>query len=194
MLDDDEEKFDWNSEEQGLVLASFFYGYCVTQVAGGWLADQYSPVLLYGIGVGGTSLLSLLTPLSTKLGIWGIVTIRGVMGLLSGVAMPAPSALFSRWAPPDERGKLAGLAFSGGIFGIIIAMPLSGLLIEYFGWKGMFYIMGGGCSIWIPIWFLFARNSPQEMESIHPEELKYLLLGLGSSQLILILIRMVWTP
>jgi len=34
-------KFEWNSEDQGLVLAAFFYGYCVTQVVGGWLADKY---------------------------------------------------------------------------------------------------------------------------------------------------------
>ena len=37
-----EKRFNWTSEQQGLVLGSFFYGYCVTQVAGGWFADKYS--------------------------------------------------------------------------------------------------------------------------------------------------------
>ena len=37
-----EKRFNWTSEQQGLVLGSFFYGYCITQVAGGWFADKYS--------------------------------------------------------------------------------------------------------------------------------------------------------
>ena len=39
------EKFDWNSDEQGLVLAAFFYGYCATQIIGGILADKYRQIL-----------------------------------------------------------------------------------------------------------------------------------------------------
>lgn len=33
--------FVWDTEIQGVVLASFFYGYIVTQVPGGWLAGRY---------------------------------------------------------------------------------------------------------------------------------------------------------
>ena len=86
-----ENRFNWTSEEQGLVLGSFFYGYCITQVTGGWAADKYSPKVLNLIGVGGTAVLSLLTPLSTRAGIWGIVTLRAIMGMLSGVAMESVS-------------------------------------------------------------------------------------------------------
>ena len=138
------------------------------------MADKYSPVWLFGIGVGGTAVLSLLTALSTQFGLWGIVSLRVAMGLLSGFAMPAPSALFSKWAPPDERGKLAGLAFSGGIFGIIITMPLSGYLIDLIGWQGMFYAFGGVCCLWIPVWFWYAKDSPDKMARINPKELAYL--------------------
>ena len=38
---DEKPRFAWTAEQQGLVLGSFFYGYCVTQVAGGWFADKY---------------------------------------------------------------------------------------------------------------------------------------------------------
>ena len=177
-----ENRFNWSSEEQGFVLGAFFYGYVLTQVVGGNMADKYSPVWLFGIGVGGTAVLSLLTALSTEFGLWGIVSLRVAMGLLSGFAMPAPSALFSKWAPPDERGKLAGLAFSGGIFGIIITMPLSGYLIDLIGWQGMFYAFGGGCCLWIPVWFWFAKDSPEKMTRINPKELAYLKATVNSAK------------
>ena len=32
--------FEWDTEQQGLVLGSFFYGYCMTQILGGYMADK----------------------------------------------------------------------------------------------------------------------------------------------------------
>ena len=34
-------EFNWNEETQGYVLGSFFYGYILTQVPGGWLASKF---------------------------------------------------------------------------------------------------------------------------------------------------------
>lgn len=33
-------EFDWSSQTKGLVLSSFFYGYLITQLPGGWLAAK----------------------------------------------------------------------------------------------------------------------------------------------------------
>lgn len=33
-------EFDWSSQTKGLILSSFFYGYLVTQLPGGWLASK----------------------------------------------------------------------------------------------------------------------------------------------------------
>ena len=32
--------YNWDRSEQGLILGSFFYGYIVTQIPGGWLAGK----------------------------------------------------------------------------------------------------------------------------------------------------------
>ena len=70
-------KFDWNSDQQGLVLGSYFYGYLPTQIFGGIIADRYNPVVSYGLGIVMFSIISLFTPLATNsIGLPGIVTIR----------------------------------------------------------------------------------------------------------------------
>ena len=53
-------------------------------------------------------------------------------------------------------------------------MPLSGYLIDLIGWQGMFYAFGGGCCLWIPVWFWIAKDSPDKMTRINPKELAYL--------------------
>ena len=34
--------YDWSTEEQGLVLGAWFYGFVASQIIGGILADRYS--------------------------------------------------------------------------------------------------------------------------------------------------------
>ena len=39
-LGTEEAEFDWSKNTQGVVLGSFFYGYIITQVLGGYLSDK----------------------------------------------------------------------------------------------------------------------------------------------------------
>lgn len=36
-----QQNFDWNSTQKGLVLSSFFYGYILTQLLGGIIANKF---------------------------------------------------------------------------------------------------------------------------------------------------------
>lgn len=66
---------------QGLVLSSFFYGYIVTQIPGGWYATQIGGRKLFGIGVGVTALITLLTPALASASLYLLVLGRVVEGL-----------------------------------------------------------------------------------------------------------------
>ena len=48
---------EWDKMTQGWVLSSYFYGYIVTQIPGGWLAGKYGGkrVLLIGLIIYGIS-------------------------------------------------------------------------------------------------------------------------------------------
>ena len=41
-------EFDWDAETQGLILGCFFYGYALSHVPGGLLAERYGGKWLMG--------------------------------------------------------------------------------------------------------------------------------------------------
>lgn len=169
-----EKKYDWSESQQGLILGSFFYGYITTQLIGGWLADRFGAKILYGGGVACTAVLTILTEPAADLGFGWMIALRVIEGIGEGVTFPAISSFWGKWAPPNERATLAGMSFSGAQFGTIISMPLSGVLCQKLGWPIMFYIFGGVSCIWVVLWFIIARNTPEEYTGIDPLELNYI--------------------
>lgn len=74
-------EFDWDSKTKGLILSSFFYGYILTQLPGGWLASKYGGKVVFGNGIVITAVLSLMTPLAVKGGPGILVLLRVLQGL-----------------------------------------------------------------------------------------------------------------
>jgi MFS family permease len=74
--------FNWNTKQQGVVLAAFFYGYITTQILGGTLAQRIGGKFLLLFGIFWTALLTLLTPIATIAGDYGaIVAVRLLEGI-----------------------------------------------------------------------------------------------------------------
>ena len=64
----------------GLVLGSFFYGYLLTQIPGGWIATRFGGKHVFGTGVLVTSLLTLVTPQMADISLWALITARIIIG------------------------------------------------------------------------------------------------------------------
>jgi ACS family sodium-dependent inorganic phosphate cotransporter-like MFS transporter 5 len=77
----EKEGFSWNAEQQGIILGAFFYGYVITQIPGGYLAEKYGGKWLFGIGTFITAFLTLLTPLAAKAGTTQFIAVRVLEGL-----------------------------------------------------------------------------------------------------------------
>ena len=50
--------------------------------------------------------------------------------------------VFTHWAPPDERVQLVNYAHVGYAIGDVVSFPVSGFIIQNFGWKYLLYISG----------------------------------------------------
>ena len=113
MQDEDQGEFFWSAEEQGLILGAFYYGYICTQIPGGMIAEKYGGKWLFGLGILGTAVLSLVTPVGARVDTAVLITIRVVQGLLEGFTVPALQAMMAKWLPPGERSRLAAVINSG---------------------------------------------------------------------------------
>ncbi|KAG7280336.1 hypothetical protein CRUP_026877, partial [Coryphaenoides rupestris] len=132
--------YNWDSETQGWILGSFFYGYIFTQIPGGYLASRYGAKWLLGLGILCTTVFTLLTPVAADMGAGYLIAVRILEGIGEGVTYPSMYAMWAAWAPPLERSKLVSISVTGAQLGTVIALPLSAEICYYLDWTWIFYI------------------------------------------------------
>lgn len=111
----DEGIYDWSQEMQGIILSSFYWGYVITHLPGGLLAEKFGGKWTLGLGILSTAIFTLLTPLAVDMGgANALIILRVLMGLGEGTTFPAMSALLASWVPLTERSKLGSFVFGGG--------------------------------------------------------------------------------
>lgn len=163
--------FGWSPEQQGRVLSSFFVGYLLTQVMGGWLAERYGGKIVLGCGVVFWSLFTLLTPVAAAGGLSALLIARILMGVGEGVTFPSIYAMFGRWVPDTERSRAIGILFSAIPLGSVFALLATPWMVTHFGWEAGFYAFGAVGFIWWLFWYRSAASSPELHPRITPQEL-----------------------
>ncbi|RXI05666.1 hypothetical protein DVH24_017708 [Malus domestica] len=99
-------QFGWSSSEAGLVQSSFFWGYALSQLPGGWLAKIFSGRKVLQFGVLTWSLATGLVPLVAGF-TPGLVLSRILVGIGEGVSPSAATDLIAR------HDNTFGRAFTG---------------------------------------------------------------------------------
>merc|ERR1712223_957569 len=153
--------FNWNEKEQGVILGMFFYGYVLTQLPGGRLAEIVGGKWLFGVGVLVTAVFTLITPLAANSNsIYFLYAVRVIEGLGEGVTFPAMLAMLARWSSPAERSRFTALSYAGSAFGTVISMPTCGYLCHDFGWEYVFYVFGSLGILWFFAWSVLVYDGP----------------------------------
>ncbi|XP_030567768.1 putative inorganic phosphate cotransporter [Drosophila novamexicana] len=172
-----EGEFVWDEATQGLVLGSFFYGYVLTQVPGGRMAELLGGKRIYGYGVLITAIFTLLTPLAAHWDLPLLVLVRILEGMGEGVTYPAMHAMLAHWIPPLERNKFAAIVYAGSNIGTVISMPLTGWLCSQDflgGWPSAFYIFGLLGLVWFAGWMYLVYDRPSDHPRISRKERAYI--------------------
>ncbi|XP_051157949.1 putative inorganic phosphate cotransporter isoform X5 [Leptopilina boulardi] len=167
----------WDEETQGIILSSFYWGYVVTHLPGGMLAESFGGKYSLGLGILSTAIFTLVTPVAVEWkGSTALIVLRILMGLGEGTTFPALNAMLAQWTPPEERSKIGSMVFAGAQLGTVFATTLSGLILHYstMGWPAVFYVFGAIGILWFLIWIFICYNNPSEHPFISEGELKYL--------------------
>ncbi|XP_045451418.1 sialin [Melitaea cinxia] len=174
--------FLWSSEVQGIILSCYFWGYFVSQIPGGRIAELFSAKWVMFFSVTINVVCTLLTPVMAEAHYVAVVFMRVGEGIGGGVTFPAMHVLLSKWAPPSERSVLAALVYAGTSLGTVISMLMAGVLTATLGWESVFYVMGGLSCAWCALWVWLVRDSPQTQPLISVEEREMIVTALGGKK------------
>ena len=157
----------------GIVLSAFFWGYILTGVPGGWLANKVGPTKVIVCALTVWGLTSIAQALSGSL--TPLLVCRFIMGLSEGVVWPTFAVLFIAWFPLSERARVAGLALLALPLSSIVMAPSAGWLIETWSWETMFIIQGLPAFVLAVIVAIYLRDDPADDKRLSAAERDHIL-------------------
>lgn len=164
------EQLGWSQSQKGLVLSSFFVGYMLFMIAGGWLAKRYGGRNVLAVAVLGWSAFTLVTPLAATLSLKALVTARIGMGLGEAALFPGVMELYSRWVPAAERARAVARMLSGIPLGTVGGLLATGWIVGRYHWSVAFYTFGALGLIWVVVWLAQVGDDPATDPRVTPEE------------------------
>jgi MFS transporter, ACS family, glucarate transporter len=171
----------------GKVFSAMLVGYALFQTVGGRLADHFGPrrVLAWGVAWWGVfTALTALVPSKIAGALFIFLAIRFLLGAGEAVIYPSANQFVSRWIPISERGIANGWIFAGVGAGAGLTPLIITYIMVHYGWRSSFWV----CSIIGfaagAIWFLAARDTPDEHPRVSPSELALIRSGLTQREVI----------
>ena len=168
-------QFGWSESQVGLILGSFYAGYMVSMILGGYLADKYGGKKVLGYGLLLWSFFTVITPAFAYSGLWLLILIRVLMGLGEGITFPSWHAIYARWIPFNERTRSIAITNSGISVGTVFGYVVAAIIISRYSWEWVFYSFGILGIFWYFFWQRNVTSYPEDHKSISSEELDYII-------------------
>lgn len=152
-----------DTEALGLMSASFFYAFALTQIPLSLLLDKIGARRMMTV-------LSLVGILGAFIFSWADSLGLGLIGrILLGVGMACnlmgTLKLISDWFGPLTFATLSGVVFSIGTLGNIVATTPLVLLVEQMGWRHSFQFIAGINLFLTCMLYVIVRDKPQEIRT-----------------------------
>ncbi|MCW1411252.1 MFS transporter [Rhizobium sp. 1AS11] len=157
----------------GTLLSAFFWGYVLTQVPGGWIAQKLGPVRVVGVALIIAGIASCLTGMIHDLR--ALLFVRVILGIAEGVIWPSFAVLFIRWFPGNERGRAVSVAQYALPLSSVMMAPLAGWMIDHVGWPSMFVLQGIPGIVMGVVFMWLLSDDPATDTRVSPAEREYIL-------------------
>lgn len=148
--------FHFTDTQRGLLNSAFFWSYALCQIPAGFLTDRYGVRIPYAVSFALWSIVSASTALAGNL--WQLFLFRLLLGAGEAIITPASMRWITTHVDEKSRGLAVGILFAGSKFGPAVGAWLSVLLLEAFGFRPMFAILGLGSLLFLVPWFRMVRD------------------------------------
>ncbi len=139
--------FDLSPVEMGYIFSAFAWSYVLAQLPAGWLLDRFGSKTTYVVAL---TLWSLFTMFQGTVGFLtggaaaaALFALRLAVGAAEAPSFPGNGRITAAWFPANERGLASAIFNSAQYFATALFAPIMGWLVHTFGWRSVFYVMGG---------------------------------------------------
>jgi ACS family glucarate transporter-like MFS transporter len=161
----------------GYVFSAFSWSYVAAQVPGGWLLDRFGSKWVYSFSI---LIWSAFTFMQGWIGFFAGVSAIAVLfalrlsvGLAEAPSFPANARIVAAWFPGNERGTASAFFNSGQYFATVLFSPLMGWIAHDFGWRYVFFAMGGLGLAMGAIWIM-TIHGPKDHPGVNAAEFDYI--------------------
>ena len=156
--------FSLTDAQRGDLSSAFFWSYAFLQVPAGAVADRYGVKMPLAVSFLVWSLVSAATGSATAL--WQLFVFRILLGI--GEAIITPGAM--RWIRFNigerHRGLATGIFFAGAKLGPALGTWAAATLLQAYGWREMFVVLGLGCLVWLVPWLMVVRSEKKPVAAV----------------------------
>lgn len=169
-----EKEFDWSETDFARIVMAFTAAYAIgLLVAGAWI-DRIGTKLGYAITIVVWSIAGMLHAVARS--VTGFVFARIGLGIGEAGNFPAGVKTVAEWFPKDERGLATGIFNAGTSVGVVMALFIVPMILNYAGWQEVFWITGALGFVWLILW-IFLYDIPSRQKRITEEEYRLITEG-----------------
>ena len=159
---DFKKSFALSDAERGLLNSAFFWTYAALQIPAGYLTDRYGVRTPYAVSFFLWSAVSAGAAFAGSF--WQLFALRLMLGVGEAVVVPASLRWIRIHIDEKHRGMAVGILFAGSKVGPAVGAYLAVHLLELYGWRGMFVILGLGCMVFLIPWMALVRDDDRAIE------------------------------
>ena len=160
----------------GIVFSAFSWSYAASQIPGGVFLDRFGTRTTYSLSLFLWSCVTGLLGFARSV-TWLVSCLLG-LGVLEAPCYPANSRILSTWFPQAERASATGVYSIGQYAGIAFFSPVLFWITGNFGWRALFYCVGGVGIIFSAVLVTVYRD-PDKSKRVNQAELDYIASGGG---------------
>jgi MFS family permease len=155
--------FRLSDQDRGILNSAFFWSYALLQIPAGLLVDRFGVKRPYTIAFLFWSGVSAATALANS--ITQLLILRVLLGVGESAVTPASMRWIRYNVAEKSRGGALGVYFAGTKFGPAVGAFVAAVLVQRYGWRMMFALLGFGCLVWLIPWQLLVRDDDRELEA-----------------------------
>lgn len=169
-----EKEFNWSETDYAHLVMAFTAAYAIGLLIAGGIIDRIGTKLGYTISILIWSIAGMLHALART--VTGFALARIGLGLGEAGNFPAGVKTVAEWFPKQERGLATGIFNSGTSVGVVMALLIVPLILNFGTWKDVFWITGALGFIWLIFWWYF-YEVPSKQKRLTGEEYNLILDG-----------------